>query len=289
MLQTSDKSDAEMAEVTPKRHVAKFSLVSIDADEGVHKNIRQVLEQSRLPIELTASTARAADALDLCLKLQPDIVVLDLQMPIHSGTPLGRQMQGLLDREPLLICLTGEESFEEARKAVQLSAVDLLLKPFTDADIVKALERAVATLHSIRSHQQELLALEQKLEKSIQVSPPVARYGRTRSFQIAQAVRRYVDAHYAEDISLQSAADYVRLSASYLGPLFKAVCGVSFRAYLRMIRVAKAKELMRDPSLNLSEIAQRVGFEDENYFSHVFLEVTGTRPGQYRNRRLAHP
>lgn len=287
MLQTSNVGEASMATSGPDRKAAEFTLISVDPDTHVHECIRRTLAQSRLPLELSACVTSSADAIDYSLRLQPDIVVLDIQMPTQSGVPLGRQMQGLLDREPLLICLTAEESFEEARSAVRLNAVDLLLKPFQDADLLKALEKAVATLQSIRAHEQERLALERKLGKAIQASPAAARHGRNRSFQIAQAVRRYVDAHYAEDVSLQSAADYVRLSASYLGPLFKAVCGVSFRTYLRLVRVAKAKDLMRDPTLNLSEIAQRVGFEDENYFSQVFLEVTGTRPGQYRNSRMA--
>ncbi|MGQ9807263.1 MAG: response regulator transcription factor [Armatimonadota bacterium] len=290
MIRTRDAEGVKMTSADTNTINQEITVLCVDSDEDTRAALEQAIERARLPLRLAGQAKAATDAIDLSLRLQPDIVVLDLEMPSLTDAPLGRQLQGLLDRNPLFICVAGNPSFEHARLAVQMGAVDLLAKPFATEELDQALQKAVSTLRCIRIHERERQVLERLIgQPPFQTSPAAAHRARTRSFQIAQAVRRYVDAHYHEDISLQTAADHVRLSASYLGPLFKAVCGVSFRTYLRMVRVAKAKELMRDPSLNLSEIAQRVGFEDENYFSQVFLEVTGMRPGQYRNTRLSAP
>ncbi len=290
MIKERNAEEVDMSRQDTTNVNVLFAIVCVDADDGVPQRVQDAIDRLRLPLRLAATAKSATDAIDVSLRLQPDIVILDLGVPSTSGGQLGRQLQGLLDRNPLFICTTCSTAFEQARLAVQLGAVDLLSKPFADEELDQALQKAVSALRCIRVHERERQVLERLIGKPPLNSSPASTHRiRTRSFQIAQAVRRYVDSHYQEDISLQTAADHVRLSASYLGPLFKAVCGVSFRTYLRMVRVAKAKELMRDPSLNLSEIAQRVGFEDENYFSQVFLEVTGMRPGQYRNTRLSLP
>ncbi len=286
MIQVTVAGETAMVTSNKSGAGADFTVMSVDASERVHEAVENIARESGHPLRVIARASSPSEAIELAARLQPDIVVLDIQLQSPGGAVLGRQLQGLLDRQPLLICLTGAQRFDRARLAVQLGAVDLLPKPVTREDLAQALQKAVATLRSMRHHEQERMAMERRLGQAIQTPSAPARPHRTRSSQIAQAVRRYVEAHYAENISLQSAADYVRLSASYLGPLFKAVCGLSFRTYLRIVRIARAKDLMRDPALNLSEIAQRVGFEDENYFSQVFLEVTGMRPGQYRNSSL---
>jgi len=290
MIRTRDAEGVQMASAEPKSINQEIAVLCVDSDTATCTALEQALRRTRLPVRLAGQATGATEAIDLSLKLQPDIVILNVEMPSLSEAPLGRQLQGLLDRHPLFICASSSPDFQQARLAVQLGAVDLLAKPIDPEELDQALQKAVSTLRCIRIHERERQVLERLIgQPPPQTSPVAAHRIRSRGFQIAQAVRRYVDSHYHEDISLQTAADHVRLSASYLGPLFKAVCGVSFRTYLRMVRVAKAKELMRDPSLNLSEIAQRVGFEDENYFSQVFLEVTGMRPGQYRNTRLSTP
>jgi two-component system response regulator YesN len=106
--------------------------------------------------------------------------------------------------------------------------------------------------------------------------------GETRQKSIARAAREYVEQHHAEPLSLTDVSDHLNFSPGYLGALFKAEYGIPLKAYLRRVRIARAKELMRDPRLNLTEVALRVGFEDISYFSQSFLEETGVRPSEYR-------
>ena len=122
-------------------------------------------------------------------------------------------------------------------------------------------------------------SLEAVLPATVTDTGPASK---TRRSSVAQTAREYADRRYGQKISLSTAAEYLNLSPGYLGPLFKAEYGISFKAYLRRVRITRAKELMRDQRLNLTEIAQKVGYEDISYFSQLFVDETGVRPSEYR-------
>jgi len=236
-----------------------------------------------LPVSLAGTALSGREAIQLIEDVRPQIVLLDIQMDGMNGLELASSLQDRLDYRPRIIYVTAYGRLDYARQAIRLGAVDYILKPIDPAEVKTALARAINQIQAERIREEERRRLEAHLQsafpKLIADAPaPVE----TRSARVARAVREYVEQNYAEHISLATAAEHVRLSASYLGPLFKAECGMSFRSYLRMYRVARAKELMQDQRLNLTEIARAVGFQDENYFSQVFLEVTGVRPAEYR-------
>jgi two-component system response regulator YesN len=93
---------------------------------------------------------------------------------------------------------------------------------------------------------------------------------------------QYMEAHYAEALSLEKVAREVYVSAGYLSALFKKVARKNFVDCLHETRVAKARELLRDGRLKVYEVALRVGYKDEKYFSQIFKKVTGMTPNQYR-------
>lgn len=92
----------------------------------------------------------------------------------------------------------------------------------------------------------------------------------------------YIHTHYAEDISLDQIARMVVLSRTYVCGLFKKEMGVNLTNYLMNYRIEKAKELMRNTNLRSYEIAEKVGFLDESYFSRTFKKVTGQSPNAYK-------
>lgn len=104
---------------------------------------------------------------------------------------------------------------------------------------------------------------------------------------ILQRVTRYIEEHYAEEISLSTVAQAVFLSPSYLSTLISGETGKSFVDTLNGYRVQKAIELMRDPALKNMTIAARVGFREAPYFSYIFKKHTGLSPTEYRQMHPA--
>ena len=97
----------------------------------------------------------------------------------------------------------------------------------------------------------------------------------------------FIEAHYAESINLSTVAKEAGLSVSRLAHVFKAQIGMSFTAYLNMIRVNWAKYYLENSQLRVSEMAFHVGFGNLSHFNHVFRQTTGLPPTQYRRQHTS--
>ncbi|MBO4459557.1 MAG: response regulator [Clostridiales bacterium] len=98
---------------------------------------------------------------------------------------------------------------------------------------------------------------------------------------------KYINEHYAdEDISLDSVAEEINISANYLSALFSNKVGLSFVEYITKKRMARAKILLRNTSKRSGEIANEIGYKDPRYFSFVFKKNQGCTPSQYRNGEI---
>ncbi|REE87484.1 two-component system response regulator YesN [Paenibacillus taihuensis] len=100
--------------------------------------------------------------------------------------------------------------------------------------------------------------------------------------EIAEAVKAYIDIHFAEQLSLQSIAERFYIHPNYFSKRFKEKYGESFIDYLTSVRMRAAAELLRDTELKVHQIGERVGFEDPAYFGSVFRKRYGETPKQYR-------
>ena len=101
---------------------------------------------------------------------------------------------------------------------------------------------------------------------------------------IVLSMMEYVEHHYREPISLQSAALRFSYHPSYVSRVFKAQTGMSFTKYLSTKRIEVAKQILRlSPDTRLADLAVQAGIPDLNYFCKIFKRLTGKTPHQYRN------
>ncbi|MFF2091184.1 helix-turn-helix domain-containing protein [Paenibacillus sp. NPDC058174] len=105
--------------------------------------------------------------------------------------------------------------------------------------------------------------------------------------EAAQRLAAYIEAHFAQDITLNDAAYEIGYSNSYLGRVFRASYGMTFSQYLRQVRVEQAQKLIIRTSGSLKTIAWQVGFKTIYHFTRVFKEVEGMSPGEWRQREQA--
>ncbi|TMV51519.1 response regulator [Paenibacillus mesophilus] len=99
-----------------------------------------------------------------------------------------------------------------------------------------------------------------------------------------QKLIRYVKTNYAEPISLKKAAEMVSMNETYLSYLFKKETKTGFTEFLNQIRVDKAAEYLRGTNMPGYLIAEKVGYENINYFGRVFKKLKGVSPQQYRSQ-----
>lgn len=93
----------------------------------------------------------------------------------------------------------------------------------------------------------------------------------------------YIQAHYMEQLTLDSLAREVGLSPNYFSLQFKELIGMNYLEYLTDYRMKVSTELLKNTTLTILEVAERVGYQDNKYFSKLFKKNYGVTPGAYRN------
>jgi len=98
----------------------------------------------------------------------------------------------------------------------------------------------------------------------------------------------YIRRNYMNKITLEEVASYVHLSPSYFSKVFKDEMKCNFNTYVNQVRIDMSKKLLLNESINLVDISNIVGYEDQSYFSKVFKKMVGVSPGKYRESRGQH-
>jgi AraC-like DNA-binding protein len=94
--------------------------------------------------------------------------------------------------------------------------------------------------------------------------------------------KRFIGEHQAESLSLEQMAGTLNVSTFYFCKMFKKATGLTFTDYLSRARIERAKNLLLNPNLRVSEAAYDCGFVSLTHFNRVFKRVTGKSPTDYR-------
>lgn len=109
--------------------------------------------------------------------------------------------------------------------------------------------------------------------------------GAFKHSHVINRAEEYVGENFCDpNISLISVAKYVGMSAAHFSTVFSQTTGKTFISYLTAMRMDKAKELLARTDKKLSAIAMEIGYNEPNYFSHVFKKAEGITPKEYRSR-----
>jgi len=107
-------------------------------------------------------------------------------------------------------------------------------------------------------------------------------YNRNRNRLDIGKIRKYVEDHYTEGITLELTAAIFFVSKEYLSKAFKASVGKGFTEYLTSLRMERARELILDYKVPLKEIGELVGYLDQAHFYKTFKRFYGMTPGETR-------
>mgnify|MGYP002509616260 CR=1 FL=1 len=107
----------------------------------------------------------------------------------------------------------------------------------------------------------------------------------TPSLQISKEcikIKRYIEANYVQDITLDSLAKLSHLNKYYMAHAFSMYCGCSPIRYLCQTRIKASKELLANTNYSITEVAQYSGFSSQSYFAQCFLKSCGLTASAYR-------
>lgn len=101
---------------------------------------------------------------------------------------------------------------------------------------------------------------------------------------IMDKIFHYIHEHFHASITIEDIAGHVYLSPNYVRTLFKKETGETVLDYIVKLRMKRAVELLKNPSLKIHEIARSVGYENISYFCSVFHKHKGYTPNEFRKR-----
>ncbi len=214
-------------------------------------------------------------AVDIFREKDCQIAILDIEMPGMNGLDAAAEIKKF-NPDSSIVFLTAFDEFNYAKRAIEIRALDYLLKPGSDEDLVNVLEEAfhICDRNSTEDAGERDRSYVQPSDQDENDAPPNVFVGQ---------VQEYIENHYKEDIALLDVAGVFGYSDVYFCKLFKQNFGKNFITYLNEFRMDKAKELLANPAINIKDISVLAGYRDANYFTRVFKRMVGKTPSDYRN------
>lgn len=229
------------------------------------------------------------EALEIYEKEKIQIAILDIEMPGITGIQAAQKIREQ-DRDCCIIFLTAFDEFSYAKKAITIKALDYLLKPYDEKELLLVLDEAMRMVDEHQVNAGPGSADATKINGNSAVETSGENVGEVRDeapmveTRLTDLIYQYIKDNYMFDISMQEVARTMNYSEAYFCKLFKQYFGKNFTAYLTEYRIETAKKMLKTPTVNIKEIGKAVGYADSNYFAKVFKRVTGESPSEYRGR-----
>ncbi|WP_099466576.1 response regulator transcription factor [Konateibacter massiliensis] len=233
-------------------------------------------------------------ALEIFRSTDIDIVILDIEMPgikgIEAAEIMRREKEGFC-----IIFLTAYDKFEYAKKAISVHALEYLLKPYSEKELVFVVEEALHLAEeygerkwndNYTSRVMELMKSEGTKKDSVPEVLASEEENVSRFNVLVSMMEEYVRGNYMNDISMQEAARAISYSEPYFCKMFKQQFGLNFTTYLTEYRMNEAKKLLKQPNISVKEVGVKVGYPDSSYFARVFKRIIGISPSEYQVQKL---
>lgn len=237
----------------------RLSVLLVDDEIMIREGFKKLFDWEAHDCEVIGEAADGMEALTKIDALVPDIVIMDINIPIMNGLKV-IQMSRAKHPEMAFVIVSGYDDFSYCREALRMQITDYILKPVNYEEFGSCIDNLKISMFENRI----------KSEPDLQEENPV------------RGIVRYMQEHLSEEISLSILSEKFNLSAQYISQLFKSEIGVNFLAYLTNIRMEQAKKLLISTSLSIAEISEKSGYADYRVFTKVFKKAEGVTPSQYR-------
>ncbi|MCC3373799.1 response regulator [Cohnella sp. REN36] len=196
-----------------------------------------------------------------------------------------RLLQQILDIRTVSRCEIGY--LEGISRSLNEEVFDSVFRSYGEESIeILRLYRRAGHIENFERFEDYYRHVEQLLERLDEFVSSVR--GAHAERKDMQKAVEYLQQHYASDVNMAVVSNHISLNYTYFSQAFKEYTGESFSAYLRKLRLTKAKELLVGSDLKVYEISERSGFDNVKHFTRVFKEAEGITPLDYRSRQQPH-
>lgn len=252
-----------------------YKVIVAEDEDIIRKGLVYSVPWAEMDCSVVGEARNGVEGVELIKRLEPDIVMADINMPVLDG--LGMIRETYEDYNYSAIILSGYSNFEYARTAIRYGVTGYLLKPLKKEDLLEAVKDAKEKCLLRRTWLDR--KQEQEKRKNIQLIP------KEESSREDDAVVRdmlaFISQHYTEKMVLQDVVDALNYSETFLNKKFKKQMGTTFIEYLNRFRIQKALELLKDGKTAVQDVSWMCGIGDYKYFNMVFKKYIGCSPKEY--------
>ncbi|RKM62170.1 response regulator [Butyrivibrio sp. CB08] len=232
-----------------------------DDEHTIREGFKTLFDWEKHGCTLVGEARDGKETLEKIESLSPDIVIIDISMPVFTGLEVIGQCRkrGL---KTAFVIVSGYDDFSYCQEALKLHVEAYLLKPVNFAELDELVDRL-----KIKLSEKEIL--------KDQVSSDTDK-------KLIHDMTTFLNEHLHEEISLKILGEAFYLTPNYISRVFRTELGVNYLSYLTHLRMEKAKQLLLNTEMGIAEISEAVGFNDYRTFTKVFKRYENVPPTQFR-------
>jgi len=239
--------------------------------------LRRFIKQSISEYWQVEEASNGEEGVQKAIELIPDLVISDLMMPVMDGFEVCESLKNneLTAHIPIIL-LTARANIESKLTGLRTGADDYLTKPFHTEELLARMKNLIEVRQKLSTHYNKLtlgVAISDLSDGSDFLSSPDKEF-----------LRRFIavldDNLDDEKLGVEEFAQKMFISRSQLHRKLKALTDQNATDFIRDFRLEKAMEMLKNQEGLVSEVASRVGFSNEKYFSTIFKEKFGISPSR---------
>ena len=237
----------------------KLNVLLVDDEIIIRQGFIKLFDWQAHDCQVIGQASDGLEALSKIDELKPDIVIMDINIPIMNGLKV-IELSRIKHPDTAFVIVSGYDDFSYCRQALKLKITDYILKPVNYEEFGNCIDNLKISLFESKKENKD----SQQKDRMI------------------VSITKYLQNHLQEDVSLNVLAQEFHLNAQYISQLFKSEIGVGFLTYLTNIRMEHAKKLLLSTDDAISDISDQCGYNDYRVFTKVFKKKEGITPSQFR-------
>jgi DNA-binding response OmpR family regulator len=246
----------------------KESVLIVDDNADIREFVKEQLED----LFLIYQAGDGLNGIKLATELIPNLIIIDVRMPGMDGFELSKKLkQNTLTSHIPIIILTAKSDQIDKLTGLETGADDYLINPFSPQELIVRVKNLIATRRQLRE-----------------------RYSKTANFHPSDVTESSIDQIFLQKViksindnisnstySVDQLANEVAFSVSQLNRKLKALIDQPAGLYIRIIRLEKAGEMLKNKVASVKEIAFAVGFTEQSNFAKSFKKYFGVSPSEF--------
>lgn len=296
----AQRSDIYSLPVNPSGITESLPVMAKKQSGGITKNLQ---EQTDTPLillvednaDVVAYTASCLPDYKLCVgcdgregfeiatEMVPDLIITDVMMPFVDGFEMCRQLRADERTSHIpIIMLTAKADMQSKLEGIDKGADVYLEKPFNREELLLRIKKLLETRQQLQHYYMKLAGIPSAVTAS---ATAIAQPETAAENEFVIKVRNVIEAHLEDyNFSVEQLCKKIFMSHSQLHRKLHALVGCSPNKFIRMVRLAKARQLLLETNDSIASVALASGFNDPGYFARVFKQEFGCTPLEWKNK-----